>query len=719
MTPLYSNQPAPGGGTGGTGGASVLVHTNRLAHETSPYLLQHAHNPVDWYPWGAEALDRARKENKPIFLSIGYSSCHWCHVMEHESFEDPGTADALNARFIAIKVDREERPDLDEIYMTAVQMITGSGGWPLNVFLTPDLKPFFGGTYFPPEERHGMASFRQILNLIAETWETNPDRILSSAEDLAVRVRMLAEPAPAGGELSFESAAARAVETLQRDFDPRWGGFGRAPKFPPAAAVALLMRRYVKSPDPVILRMITLTLDRMAQGGVYDQIGGGFHRYSVDERWLVPHFEKMLYDNAQLSRVYVEAWQLTHKPLYRRIAVETLDYVLRDMTDPRGGFYSAEDADSEGREGKFYVWTPNEIRDVLGEKDGALFLEAYGVTATGNFEGTNILHLSPQNLRGGGPGARTEPDEGAGEALEQTVERLTPLRFRLLDERARRPRPGRDEKALAAWNGMMISGLARAYAALGEKRYLRAAEKAAAFVLSEMTAPDGGLLRVWRQGAAKQPAFLDDYAELSNGLVDLYEATFNLRWLDWAETLVQAMIRNFWDEKDGAFFFTSPGRDADLLVHTKPFYDGVVPSGNSAAALALARLGDLLGKNSYLEKARRTAAFNGDLARAPQAFLNMLTVVSYLDSPVEIVIVGPKDAPDSRELLDQVRGHFLPNKVLAQFDPAGRDAACLRKRIPLLDDRGTIDGKATAYVCRKFTCERPVTTPEALAKLLD
>ena len=690
---------------------------NHLAAETSPYLLQHAHNPVDWYPWGEEALRRAKAENKPIFLSIGYSSCHWCHVMERESFEDPETAKILNEHFVAIKVDREERPDLDEIYMTAVQLLTGRGGWPLSVFLTPELKPFYGGTYFPPDDRFGMPSFQRALKALAETWREKPDQIADSAEQMLQAIQANAAPGLSAAGPLDASVLDRAVAELRGQFDPRWGGFGAAPKFPSGAAIAVLLRQQLHDGRTDALEMATVTLDRMAYGGIHDQIGGGFHRYSIDARWLVPHFEKMLYDNAILAKAYLEAWQATGKDRYRRVAAGIFDYVLRDMTDARGGFHSAEDADSEGEEGKFYVWRPDQIRAALGEEDAALFAECYGVSESGNFEGRNILHV-PKN-----PAAFARRKGLSEEELE---ERLAPLRRKLLAERARRVRPGKDDKVLSAWNGMMISALARGHQVLGEKRYLAAAEKAADFVLTEMLR-EGTLLRTYRAtdpagtgGVSKLPGYLDDYAETANGLVDLYEASFELRWLEAADGLVRKMTADFWDDADGGFFYTSAAHK-DLLVRTKPFYDGAVPSGNSTAALVLVRLSKLLDKEEYATKAEAVLASTSKrMHEQPGAHLDLLVAADWHLRPTrEIAIAGTADSDETRQFLEIIHGRFHPNKILSLAPPDAAAAEKAADRVPLLKDKTMLSGKTTVYVCENFTCKRPVSDAGNLKRLLD
>jgi len=704
----WQDNPEEGGSEMGDSGSgsTVAAHTNRLAKETSPYLLQHAHNPVDWYPWGTEALELARRENKIIFLSIGYSACHWCHVMERESFEDPETAAILNAHFVAIKVDREERPDLDEIYMTAVQMMTGGGGWPLSVFLTPELKPFYGGTYFPPEDRHGMPGFKRVLTALADLWREKPEDVARDAENVvrALQAQVTPSLSRAGG--LDKSVFVQAAAELRSTFDPAWGGFGSAPKFPPCAAIALLLRQHRQSGEKDLLDMATVTLDRMALGGLYDQIGGGFHRYSTDAQWLVPHFEKMLYDNALLTQVYLEAWQATRKTLYRRIATETLDYVLRDMTDAHGGFHSAEDADSEGQEGKFYVWRPGEIRAVLGEEDGTLFCGYYGVSNAGNFEGENILHV---------PNDISEFARRRQVSAGDLEKRLAPLRQKLREVRERRVRPGKDDKVLSAWNGMMISALARGYQVLGEDRFLKAAQRAADFVLTTMMR-DGLLLRSYRSGSGKEqegqaklPAYLDDYAQMANALVDLYEATFDLRWLSAADELSQKMVADFWDAKDAGFFYTSAAHK-NLLVRTKPYYDGVVPSGNAAAAFVLLRLAKLLDNADYAGQAGAVlSGLQESLHAQPRAHLNLLCAADFHLRPTREIAIAGKPASDAaKRFLQVIHARFIPNKVLACLEPGAPDAGATM-----------IGGKTTVYVCEHFVCKRPVVDAAELAKILD
>ena len=700
----------------------VHVHTNRLADETSPYLLQHAHNPVDWHPWGGPAFEKAGREDKPVFLSIGYSTCHWCHVMERESFESEAVAAVLNAHFISIKVDREERPDVDRIYMTAVQMMTGSGGWPLSVFLTPDLKPFFGGTYFPPEDRFGRPGFMGLLKQIAGLWKDQRPEITRRAAEAAdaISLHLDGKPAePPGTALQPEPEAAagalrrrisRAAERFVHSYDRKWGGFGSEPKFPPSGALALLMRQYERTGDAHLLRIVTHTLDRMAYGGIHDQIGGGFHRYSVDRKWLVPHFEKMLYDNALLSRNYLEAYQLTKHPLYRRVAVDTLDYVIREMTDRHGAFHSAEDADSEGKEGKFYTWTPVEIEAALGPKDADLFSRYYGTTGRGNFDGRNILNVKD----GIESFAQSE-----GIPVNGLEKRLANLRRKLLVARNKRVRPGRDDKVLSSWNGLMISSLAKGYRILGEKRFLHAARNAGAFIRSNMTDDGSGLPRTCRSGRAGISGYLDDYANVINAFLDLYEASLDPDWLSAARRLTERMIDLFWDEPNHGFYFTSE-QHRHLLARAKPYTDGSLPSGNSAAATALLRLAVLLGRNDYRVKAVQTVhAAMRTVGDYPQACPYMLCAGDLLAGPItEVAVFGATDHERTRELLDMVYGDFRPRLVLAFLDPEAEGAAKLRENVPLLGQRQMLEGKTTAYVCRDYSCREPATDPDGLSRAL-
>ncbi|MFA6239794.1 MAG: thioredoxin domain-containing protein [Candidatus Hydrogenedentales bacterium] len=696
--------------------ATKPQRTNRLEHETSPYLLQHAHNPVDWYPWGEEALKRARDEDKPIFLSIGYSACHWCHVMERESFEDEQIAEYLNAHFVSIKVDREERPDLDEIYMTAVQIMTGSGGWPMTVFLTPDLKPFYGGTYFPPRDAFGRPGFMSLLTSIAQSWDARRPEIARSADQLTQYVRQSVSMRTGAATDVTSALIEQATKDLAETYDPRDGGFGGAPKFPSSPAIALLLRQYVHTKEPRVLDMATFTLKKMCEGGMYDHLGGGFHRYSVDAQWLVPHFEKMLYDNAQLVQVYLEAYQLTDDPLFARVVRETLDYELREMQDPRGAFHSTEDADSEGQEGKFYIWTMAELMSILGEDDGKAFCSYYGVRSNGNFdshehyhEGTNILHV-------------TRSREDVAAALSMSIDDLNACLARsaakLLAVRSKRVRPGLDDKVLTSWNGLMISALAQGYQVLGEVRYREAAERAADFVLTQML-KDGVLLRTYRNGESRVPGYLDDYAFMAVALTDLYEATFDLRWLEAADAFAKTLLDQFWDPNGGGFFFTTADH-RDVLLRTKPTYDGAEPSGNSMAAFALLRLAKLTDNKTYAGKGEEILRSNHvNMESASRGYLKLLCVADFYLSPAkEIAIVGESGSEPVQSFLRTLHGEYIPNKVIALLDPASTDAARVEARVPLLAAKALVGGEPAVYVCKDYACQQPVTTGEGLLKAL-
>ena len=656
---------------------------NHLENETSPYLLQHVDNPVDWHPWGEEAMRLAKEQDKPILLSIGYAACHWCHVMAHESFEDQVTAEQMNADFINVKVDREERPDVDSIYMQAVNAMTGRGGWPMTVFLTPDGKPFYAGTYFPNEPRHGMPSFQQILTGVIQAWRNDRENVVGSASEVAQQLQALSgvgfEEQPLDEEI-FRSA----LRGLGQRFDASWGGFGDAPKFPQPMTIEFLLRESIRGENDNALEMAEGTLRKMAEGGMYDQIGGGFARYSVDHRWLVPHFEKMLYDNAQLARVYLHAWQVTGNDFYRRITEETLDYVLREMRHEDGGFYSSQDADSEGVEGKFYVWSADEIREALGE-EADTFMRVYGVSNEGNWEGHNIL-----NLR-------------LAEALDG---RIAAARATLYELRSKRIWPGLDDKVLTSWNGLMLAAFAEAGQALGRADYIEAAESNADFLHRTMRRDSGRLFRTWKAGSdAKYNAYLEDYAYLADGLLALYEATFERRWVDWARELAELMLGHFRDTKNGGFFDTSD--DHEQLIHRpKDLQDNAVPSGNAMAASVLVRLSLLTGNGDYWQVAEQiTSTMNKFMAQYPSGFGQWLNVAKFmLSAPREIALMGSGDA--IAPLLKVIRGGYRPFQVVA----AGEEGS-----LPLLENRPQIDGKGTAYVCRRFVCQAPVTGPEELA----
>ncbi|MHC4124269.1 MAG: thioredoxin domain-containing protein [Planctomycetota bacterium] len=682
-------------------------YTNRLIKENSPYLLQHAHNPVNWFAWGKEAFEKAKEENKPIFISIGYSTCHWCHVMEHESFENEEIAKIMNENFISIKVDREQRPDIDSIYMNAVQAMTGSGGWPLSVFCTPEGKPFYSGTYFPPRDSFGRVGFPKLLSTIANAWQERQAELVGSANNMAQILEKICKP-QGKGKLSIDLLE-KSYANLESAFDDRDGGFGTAPKFPQPGNLSFVMNYWYRTKNDKALSMVEKTLDKMANGGMYDQLGGGFHRYSTDKMWLVPHFEKMLYDQALLSRVYLKAYKITGKKKYVKIVNEIFDYVLRDMTDSKGGFYSAEDADSEGSEGLFYVWELKEIEVVLGKKNADIFNDYYGVTKAGNFEeAKNILNIS--------------------KAIKQTAEKfntnnaeiekiLLESRERLFKHREKRVRPHKDDKIITAWNGLMISALAEGGAVLAEEKYIKAAETAAGFILTELQG-NGRLMRYYRKGKAVGYGFLDDYAFTITGLLDLYEATFDAKWLEEAKKLTKQMTDLFEDKKNGGFF--QVGRDSEqLIVHNKPSYDGAVPSGNSIAVIALLRLGKLTMDSTLTEKGEKLLEnFSGQLAQSPTSFTTMLRAVDFLLGPSqEIVITGAFQEADTQEMIKLIRGKFLPNAVVI-FHDTGKEGKAIEKIAPFVVNQTAIAGKATAYVCENFACKKPTNDINELESLL-
>jgi uncharacterized protein len=664
---------------------------NRLAGETSPYLLQHAHNPVDWYPWGPEALARAKDEDKPIFLSIGYAACHWCHVMERESFEDAATAADLNRDFVAVKVDREERPDLDQVYMAAVQAMTGGGGWPMSVFLTPDGKPFYGGTYFPPEPAHGMPAFRQVLAGVVKAWHDERDEVLAAGG------RMVASLIEHSQTVTSDDVPTRelldtATVAIEAGFDATNGGWGRAPKFPQPMTIEYLLRRAATTGDPRPLAVARRSLDAMAAGGIHDQLGGGFHRYATDAIWLVPHFEQMLYDNAQLARVYTHAFSLTGDARYRDVAVGTLDYLLRELRRDDGTFAASQDADTEGVEGATFVWTAAEIREVLGD-DAPLFTAAYDVTEPGNWEGRTILR-------------RVLP---IGDEAQET--RLASARQRLLDVRRTRPQPARDDKALAAWNGLAIAALAEG-TRLGEARYVDAAVTAAEALVAGLLRPDGRLGRSWKDGRATGEGVLEDYADLADGLLALYEATFDDRWFAIARRLADAILDHFVDPA-GGFFDTADDHEA-LITRPKDVQDNAVPAGGSMATGVLLKLAALTGESRYRTAAERAiATVIPYLARYPTGFANWLSAAHLAVEGIdELAIVGPPSEVATKALIAVATTGFRPNLVLAaSADPSS-------STVPLLEGREQIDGRPTAYVCRDFACRLPVSDPAALESQL-
>ena len=683
--------------------------SNRLSAETSPYLLQHADNPVDWYPWGEEAIERAVAEDKPIFLSIGYSACHWCHVMEHESFEDAQIAAQLNERFVNIKVDREERPDLDQLYMNAVQMLTGRGGWPMSVFLTPDLRPFYGGTYWPPSGRMGMPGFNEVIAAVHDAWVNRREQVSNTAGQLSDGLRSTLRFDL--GSAALDEQPLRAAEAaLQRVFDHRHGGFGGAPKFPHPMDLRLLLRLWHRQRRDGVLHMVTHTLDKMAAGGIYDHLGGGFHRYSVDEVWLAPHFEKMLYDNALLASCYTEAYQATGNAGYARIVRETLDYVLREMTDPAGGFYSTQDADSEGEEGKFYVWTPGEIEAVLGSEAAATFCYVYDVSDEGNFEGRNILNL-PKTIEQCAAIRKRD--------LNELVQELNGSRTKLLAARNQRIAPGLDDKVLVGWNGLMIDALAAAAAALDELRYLTAATRAADFLLTHLRDEQGRLSHCWRGGTAKIRAFLDDYSCLANGLVTLYQSGFEERFIDEACALADAMLAEFADPQGGRFFFT-PADQSTPIARQKDLQDGAVPSGNAMAATALLRLGKLCGNDAYLSAAERILFASAEFAQQhPTAAGQMLLALDFYVGPTyELALLSTSDNGKCTELRKDMQRRFLPRALLAYrpiSEPGEQQSAALSR----LFQGKVADDQATLYVCQNFTCKQPVRGASSIIAAVD
>lgn len=689
---------------------------NRLINETSTYLLQHAYNPVDWYAWGEEALERARKEDKPILLSVGYAACHWCHVMEHESFEDDETALLMNEHFVNIKVDREERTDIDEIYMKAVQMMTGHGGWPMTVFLTPNLEPFYGGTYFPKEDRHGLPSFKRLILSIAKVWKERRDEVEESSASITGHLRGIDTIESADDtEVSLEVVLTRSVilsaaEKLLRIFDDRWGGFGTAPKFPHTFSLSLSMRcaSHLAGRDPVTAdahrQVVTTTLDRMACGGIHDQIGGGFARYSVDRKWLVPHFEKMLYDNALLCRTYVDGYLLTGRSYWKDVARGIAEFVLRELTTDSGAFYSSLDADSEGEEGKFYVFTPDEIKDVLGKEDGDWLCDVYGVTHTGNFEhGTSVLNLtrSPEELA-----------QRYNVSLAAFFEKLRELSTRLFERREKRVRPGRDEKVLTSWNSLMISAFVDIYKVTQESRYLDAALKATRFIMKELL-KDGRLLRTWGQGRAKLNGYLDDYAFFVQSLLDLASVDPDPSWLKTAEVLNESIIERFWDADGKGLYYTSDDHET-LLTRPRSHFDGSIPSGTSVTAMNLLRLFELTAKEQYSDRAQELLAlYLPYFLRMPDQFANLICAADFfLAQPAEIALIVDKKKKAWKEMMHEIHNHYLPNKaVLVASTRNGADS-------PLTRDRPLVDGKATAYICYNYACDEPIKDVSKLKEKL-
>jgi uncharacterized protein YyaL (SSP411 family) len=678
---------------------------NRLVNEQSPYLRQHAYNPVDWYPWGEEALKRAREENKPILLSIGYSACHWCHVMERESFENETIARLMNENFVPIKVDREERPDLDQIYMDAVQLITGRGGWPLTMFLTPDGRPFFGGTYWPPEDRHGMPGFGRILTAVANAYRSGAREVSHNVEKLTEALGALSSYEPAAGEMRRDLAVA-AARSLAGAYDSINGGIGGAPQFPNTFVFSLFLRVFAGEGDEAMGEMVRHTLKRMARGGIYDQIGGGFHRYSVDERWMVPHFEKMLYDNALLARLYADAGRALNEAEFLAVSREILDYVLREMTSPEGGFYSSQDADSEGEEGKFFLWTLREVERIVGPDLAPIAERYFDITAEGNFEQRNILHRT------------IEPADAArmfGKTEDEIESAIATIRAKLLAARNQRVHPGRDEKILTAWNAMMISAFAEGYRAHHEPRYLEAARRAAEFILRTMW--DGrALKRSYKDGVARFNAYLEDYALLAGAMLDMYQASLDSAWLERARMLADVILDRFLDRQKGGFYFTSDDHEA-LITRSKAAFDGSTPSGNSAAVMALLRIGEYTGEDRYRAEAERTLKlFREFIEKQPFGFSHMLEAVDlYHRGPTEVVLAGQRNSAEFREWMDRLGLLYVPNLALFATDSGGSI-----ERLPeQVRGKTQRDGQLTAYVCRDRTCSAPITDFKELARELE
>jgi uncharacterized protein YyaL (SSP411 family) len=680
-------------------------HTNRLIHETSPYLLQHAHNPVDWYPWSDEAFDKAKAENKPVLLSIGYSACHWCHVMERESFENEQIAAVMNDLFVNIKVDREERPDLDEIYMNAVQMLTGRGGWPMTMFLTPERKPFYGGTYFPPEDRGGMPGFRRILMGVSQAYRERPADVDKSVVQIVSALRRMTESALSQKNLSL-TAIGNGAEKIARAYDADNGGLGQAPKFPNAGVYELFLRHHHRSKNDRYLEMVTHTLTKMAQGGIYDHLGGGFHRYSVDAKWLVPHFEKMLYDNAQLARIFAQAYTLTKNPLFRSVVDETCAYALREMSHSEGGFYSTQDADSEGEEGRFFVWTPEEINRLIGEEQGEIFCRIYDVSEQGNFEEKNILHPILTLEQASKYFRKQQPE------LEKLV---AEAKRKLFDEREKRVKPFRDEKIITAWNGLMLSGLAAAIKISPQPAYIDAVEGTVEFIFGKLFRGEF-LLHTYKDGEAKVLGFLDDYAYLAAGLLDVYEALFDPSLLERARQLTEIMLREFWDENDGAFFFTGKSHE-QLISRAKPVFDASVPSGNALATQVLLRLSAITGRDDYRERGETVLRLYYEAMESqPFGFAHLLCALDFsLAKPTEVVIVGRREDPATRELLQKIHSLYLPNLTL-QLAAPGQPLEAIT---PLLAGKTQLHGQPTVYVCHDHTCSAPVIDWSELRPLLE
>ncbi len=724
-----SAKPRATGSSGSANAKGQYRYTNRLSHEKSPYLLLHAHNPVDWYPWGEEAFAKAKRENKPIFLSVGYYTCHWCHVMERESYSNPEIAESLNRSFVSIKVDREERPDIDNEYMMFIEALTGDGGWPMNVFLTPDLKPFFGGTYFPPEDRYGRTGLRTLLQRVAEVWSKQRVDVMRSADNIAQKLQQALDSGVGGGDPSKAELLDKTYEQIRKSYDAVNGGFGEIPRFPRPVAPSFLLRYWSRTGNKDALEMVLNNLRSMAGGGVRDQIGSGFHRYSTDGQWRVPHFEKMLYDQAQLAMLYTEAYQATKDPFYANVARDILDFALREMrSSPEGAFYSALDADSplekgkpEHGEGVFYVWTAEEIERLLGKETASVFDFRYGVEVGGNVP-------SAQDIEGGLNGKNVlyeshslaETAKKFGKTEAQTSQILNDAKQKLFTQRALRPRPPVDTKIITSWNGLMISALAKASQALDEPKYLAAASRAKSFLQVHVyQSASGRLKRRYRAGSAGIDGYLDDYTFLNQGLLDLYEASFDVRLLSWAIQLQQAQDRLFWDGKQGGYFTTS-GHDRSILLRTREAYDSVEPSPNSVAAMNLLRLWQITDQQNYKDKADKTlAAFGPRLEQRPEAMPYMMSALDFsLAKHRQIVIAGVPGAPDTRALLRLVWQRYMPNRVLLLADGSDGQKQ-LARWLPLLANVTRKQGRATAYICENYVCNLPTADPPTVARLLD
>jgi len=673
--------------------------TNRLTSEKSPYLLQHARNPVDWYPWSDEAFKKAKREDKPIFLSIGYATCHWCHVMAHESFEDEEVAGLLNQHFISIKVDREERPDVDNIYMFVCQSLTGHGGWPLSIFMTPEGKPFFAGTYFPKLKRMGMPGFVDVLSQISAMWQNDRGSILQSSEAITAAIQPSSDSADTAPGLTADTLN-KGYTQLARVFDPTWGGFGTAPKFPTPHHLTFLLRWHTRNDQSMALDMVEKGLRAMRNGGIFDQIGFGFHRYSVDKKWFAPHFEKMLYDQALLAMAYTEAYQVTGKSEFEEVAKEIFTYVLRDMTSPGGGFYSAEDADSEGKEGLFYLWTPHEVKEHLGKELGDLFCRFHDITEAGNFEeGRSIPHVYV-----------SYEAFAAKQGIEPTrlQEILEGGRQRLFDIRKMRIHPLKDDKILTSWNGLMIAAFAKGYQVFGNQVYADAARGAVDFILKHLRTADGRLLRRYRQGEAAYPAYLDDYAFLVWGLIELYEAAFDVSYLEEAIALNEGMIDIFWDKEAGGLYFTGKGNEP-LIARSKELYDGALPSGNSVAALNLLRLGRMTGSPALEQRAEQLVrAFSRKVLEQPMAYTQLLIALDFMVGPSkEIVIAGDPALEATQAMVTAIQKAFMPNKVLL-LRHQGEERKRLAALSSFVEAMVPIDNKPTVYICEQYACQRPI-----------